>query len=157
MSHIVSPLYCVGRLWEKNTIKQLIARARSSGLPYFRHPLSRAFISTCITFDSHGPTAQRYIASVTRRLPDSSASESSEEEDDGTIVRGATTVVTTNASTDGRVTAASSHKQFPIDLHIGAEGIGIMTSMLQLGKAEGWLDTFGHGKRTKHLEEKLPD
>jgi hypothetical protein len=65
--------------------------------------------------------------------------------------------VTTNASTDGRVTAASSRKQFPIDLHIGAEGIGIMTSMLQLGKAEGWLDTFGHGKRTKYLEEKLPD
>jgi len=76
------PLYCLGRLWERRTIKDLLSDATTTRNGYFLHPVTGHQVSSQIVIDSFAPTANGYIHGVKLRLPppDDETDDESEEE-----------------------------------------------------------------------------
>ena len=76
------PLYCLGRLWERKTIKDLLSDATTTRNGYFLHPVTGHQVSSQIVIDSFAPTANNYIHGVNLRLPppDDETDDESEEE-----------------------------------------------------------------------------
>ena len=80
---ITFPLYCLGKLWERKTIKDLLSDATTTRNGYFLHPVTGQQVSSRIVIDSFPPTANCYIKGVKQLLPppdDETDDESIEEE-----------------------------------------------------------------------------
>jgi hypothetical protein len=144
------PLYCLGRLWERRTIKDLLSDATTTRNGYFLHPVTGQQVSSRIVIDSFPPTANCYIKGVKQLLPppDDETDDESIEEEVKTM-----STDTSAAAKNASKTFSFSRKAFPVVLHTESDGQAILTSILQLGKAGGWTDTFIHGSRAKFLKK----
>ncbi len=136
---ISSPVYCVGRLWEKETISRLISDAASAGHYFFKHPLTRELIDVDITL-VEDPAAAEFIASIVEI----------ESRDDSTSTSNITTL-------NSNVAAVSSTNQalrkMPTNLYDNDTGCQILVHLLQTADAVGFDNTLGVGSRKKWIKQ----
>jgi hypothetical protein len=107
-------------------------------------------VSSRISIDSFGPTANQYITTVKNSLGPSHEETDDESEEDQVLARSTDTAI---AAKNVSKALPFSRKAFPVVLHTESDGQTILTSILQLGKAGGWTDTFIHGSRAKFLKK----
>jgi hypothetical protein len=135
---ISSPVYCVGRLWEKDTISRLISDARSASHYFFKHPLTRELVDVDIT-PVEDPTAAEFIASIVEI----------EARDDGASSSNA-------AMLRSNVAAMSSTnqalKKIPSNLYDNDTRCQIFVNILQTVDAVGFDNSLGVRSRKKWIK-----
>jgi hypothetical protein len=136
---ISSPVYCAGRLWEKDTISRLISDAISSDRYFFKHPLTRELVDVDITVVEDSAAAE-FIASVIE----------SEARNDGP----STSNITTLSSTV-EVVSSTNHplRKIPANLYDNDTGNQILVNILQTADAIGYDNSLGVGSRKKWIKQ----
>ncbi len=136
---ISSPVYCVGRLWEKDTISRLISDAISSDRYFFKHPLTRELVDVDITIIKD-PSAQEFIASIVE----------SEARDDGPSSSNGATL-----SSNAEVVTATNLplRKIPANLYDNDTGNQILVNILQTADAIGYDNSLGVGSQKKWIKQ----